>query len=397
MTSPDALPADVAAWTDEACRAWLWRLRFSADGATAECPSCGCRRRFHRLSSRPSYSCDVCGHQIAPTSGTLFAGSSTSLAQWFRAVLVVVAASEEGEVPSSRRLAAELGVGYGTARRMRARIEAALATAGAYGDAGNEDVRILRQVLAECSAGRPNWASSAGTMADEASRRLSGGGSSSATGHVNGSARVASRADGASGGRPRSATRERILAATCDVIVEKGMAAVRVSDIARAAGLSTAIIHYHFATKDDVLLEAVVWQNQQETERRAAIVAGPEPALERLWRFFEASMPPQGFARAEALIRYDLWGRAMREPAYRAALEPLRREWRRQIAVLLEEGVASGTVHTSDPLEEVLEELTAILDGYSLQYLLGYEWMTAERLWELLRLFVARRLGAPAA
>ncbi len=70
------------------------------------------------------------------------------------------------------------------------------------------------------------------------------------------------------------AARERILDATCRVIVDKGMAAVRVGDIAREAGLSTALVHYHFATKDEVLLEAVVWQNARETVRRDAIVAG---------------------------------------------------------------------------------------------------------------------------
>ena len=173
------------------------------------------------------------------------------------------------------------------------------------------------------------------------------------------------------------------------------MAGARVSDIARAAGLSTAIIHYYFATKDDVLFAAVRWQNERETIRRAAIVAGDAPAVIKLVRFLEESMPPSGFAREEALIRFDLWGKAMRDTTYGDVLRPLREEWRGQIATLLEEGVANHELHLRAPLAQVLEELTAVLDGYSLQYMLGYRWMSAARLWDLLAEYAARHLGVP--
>ena len=60
---------------------------------------------------------------------------------------------------------------------------------------------------------------------------------------------------------------------------------------------------------------------------------------------------------------------------------------------MVQEGVASGEFQLDSPFEQVLEELTAVLDGYSLQYTLGYQWMSAERLWELLSDYAARHLG----
>lgn len=377
--APPERPAP-SEWTDAACREWLWRLRYSPDGRHADCPSCGRRRRFHRLAARPVYSCDVCGRQLSPTVGTLFQGSSTSLALWFRAIVLLSDAAAHGETVSIRRLAAELGLSYATARRLRERVSAALEFAAAVQPSAagpspdGDSAGIVRRVLCEYQSGRPGWAA-AGPVAGEAPGPAGGE-----------EAAVALR-------RPGLATRERILEATCRVIVDKGMAAVRVGDIAREAGLSTALVHYHFATKDEVLLEAVVWQNVRETERREAIVAGAAPPREKLLAFLQASMPPHGFARDEALIRYDLWGRAMREPAYRDVLTPLRMQWRRQIVTILEEGVTSGDFHLAHPFDEVLEEFTAILDGYSLQFLLGYRWMTAERLWELLAQYVEGHLG----
>ncbi len=171
------------------------------------------------------------------------------------------------------------------------------------------------------------------------------------------------------------------------------MAAVRVSDIARDAGLSTATVHYYFETRDDVLFAAAKWHNLRETLRRAEIVESNLSPVAKLLSFLEASMPPNGFGRDEALIRYDLWGRAMRDARYREILQPLREEWRSQVVAILNEGVLSGDFRTEVSFDLEVEEFLAVLDSYSFQYLIGYEWMTAERMWALLTDFTRRHLG----
>src|SRR5579871_1895723 len=47
-----------------------------------------------------------------------------------------------------------------------------------------------------------------------------------------------------------------ILDAACRAIARHGAAAVRVSDVAREAGVSTALVHYYFPSRGDVILEA---------------------------------------------------------------------------------------------------------------------------------------------
>ncbi len=100
---------------DATCLDYLWRQNLSDDGEHADCPKCGQRRRFHRVASRPSYSCDTCGHHLHPTAGTIFHKSSTGLDLWFKAIYLM--GSTRCGV-SAKQIERELGVTYKTAWRM---------------------------------------------------------------------------------------------------------------------------------------------------------------------------------------------------------------------------------------------------------------------------------------
>jgi transposase-like protein len=100
---------------DAACLDMLWRERYAADGYHARCPKCERTRKFHRIQSRPAYSCDTCGHSLYPLAGTIFHKSSTSLHLWFYAIYIM--ASTRCGV-SAKQLERELGVTYKTAWRM---------------------------------------------------------------------------------------------------------------------------------------------------------------------------------------------------------------------------------------------------------------------------------------
>jgi transposase-like protein len=104
---------------DAACLEHLWRQRYAPDGHTADCPKCERSRRFHRVKSRSSYSCDSCGHHIHPTAGTIFHKSSTSLQLWFYAIHMM---SSTRCGVSAKHLERELGVTYKCAWRMMNKI-----------------------------------------------------------------------------------------------------------------------------------------------------------------------------------------------------------------------------------------------------------------------------------
>jgi transposase len=110
---------------DAACLDRLWRDRFAPDGSHAHCSRCDRERKFHRTSTRASYTCDSCGLHVHPMKGTIFEKSTTSLHQWFYAMYLMV--STRCGI-SAKQLEREIGVSYKTAHRMMKLIRAELMT-----------------------------------------------------------------------------------------------------------------------------------------------------------------------------------------------------------------------------------------------------------------------------
>jgi transposase len=98
--------------TDEACLEWL-REYLYPDGIF--CKVCQRVTKHHRVKSRPSYSCDRCGHHEHPTAGTIFHRSRTPLRLWFRAIFLM-AQTRCGI--SAKAIERDLGITYKTAWRM---------------------------------------------------------------------------------------------------------------------------------------------------------------------------------------------------------------------------------------------------------------------------------------
>jgi transposase len=69
----------------------------------------------HKMKTRKSYSCELCGHHVHPTADTIFHKSSTPLTLWFYAIYLM--ASTRAGI-SAKQLERELGVTYKTAWRM---------------------------------------------------------------------------------------------------------------------------------------------------------------------------------------------------------------------------------------------------------------------------------------
>jgi transposase len=105
---------------DATCLEWL-RNYLYPDGIY--CEKCEAITKHHRVVSRPSYSCDRCGHHVHPTAGTIFHKSPTPLTTWFYAIYLM-AQTRCGI--SAKQIQRETGVTYKTAWRMFKQIRSML-------------------------------------------------------------------------------------------------------------------------------------------------------------------------------------------------------------------------------------------------------------------------------
>jgi AcrR family transcriptional regulator len=184
-----------------------------------------------------------------------------------------------------------------------------------------------------------------------------------------------------------------ILDATCRVIAREGADGLRMGTVAREAGVSSALLHYYFDTRADLLMQAFDHADVKADEAAMAAIAGIPRAIDRLERLLLI------YAGADAVFRDDwvLWVEMWRSAIFDERLaESVRRSsagWMEQITGLIEEAGAEGSLGRELDVEASGRRLAAVVDGLGLQILSGV--LTHERAADLIQGALALELGIP--
>lgn len=119
--------------------------------------------------------------------------------------------------------------------------------------------------------------------------------------------------------------RDQLLAAAGRVFAAQGYDGTKIMDIVRASGLSAGAVYARFASKDELLLAAVLASVEQNSIVRRL---NERPVAEML---AEASRADEPLDDHEAM-ELEAFIAARREPALAAAITEARRQWRTTIA-----------------------------------------------------------------
>ena len=162
-------------------------------------------------------------------------------------------------------------------------------------------------------------------------------------------------------------TRERILEAACDVIAEHGIEDVRIARIATVAGVSPPLVHYHFATREALLAEALEHSFELLGDIRTTRAdAEGWTAAEKLGWMIDQSLPFPGMGNREWGLWLELWSRAARRPELRDVAARLYARYDAWIAEVVREGMARGEFRERDA-DAVTRRLIAAIDGLGLR------------------------------
>jgi len=186
--------------------------------------------------------------------------------------------------------------------------------------------------------------------------------------------------------------REEILAASVDQVRQRGLAATRVIDVAHALGVSKALVHYHFDSKEKLLAETFAYAAERDLDSLAQAAASGGTALERLWVVLDL-YAPTGDASGW-LLWIDGWAAALRDDHLRTVVRDLDLRWKESIAALVRDGVQSGEFSCDDPGAATLR-ITALLDGLAVQQVVR-NGISAQRSRAWVESQVERELGLPA-
>ena len=159
--------------------------------------------------------------------------------------------------------------------------------------------------------------------------------------------------------------RTRILAAAADCIVRDGLAKVRMAGIAKAAGVSSGLLHYHFDTKEQLFADVLAYSHgvSSELNQQAMRSAGHHPA-ERLASFLDRCLPSDESLAHEWLLWQELALLCIRQPELAKVGAELYEDLYATVADIVGAGVETGVFAPAVDPRTVAETAVALCDGF---------------------------------
>jgi AcrR family transcriptional regulator len=164
-------------------------------------------------------------------------------------------------------------------------------------------------------------------------------------------------------------TRNALLDAALDCVVELGYAATTTPEVARRAGVSRGAQLHHFPTKAELLAAAVDHLLERRTEEFRKAFASVEPgtdqvaaAVDVLWSMFDG---PAFTAYAE------LWMAARTDPALSSVMVDVDHRFFREAVAIYQEIFPAASEGDADAATFALEFAFTLMDGMAFQRLVG--------------------------
>jgi AcrR family transcriptional regulator len=127
-----------------------------------------------------------------------------------------------------------------------------------------------------------------------------------------------------------------VLQEAWDLLVERGLADLSLSELGRRLDTSAGHLSYYFGSKNGLLLEVLRWSEEELAEQLDVVLQLDVPAEERL-RQLCVLFFPRGAGDPRWLLWVELWPRVMHEPLLRAVQLELDAAWRKAASSILRE------------------------------------------------------------
>ncbi|MDJ0463742.1 helix-turn-helix domain-containing protein [Streptomyces sp. H27-C3] len=173
-----------------------------------------------------------------------------------------------------------------------------------------------------------------------------------------------------------------IMEAAVRVIARSGVRGLRVEQLATEAGVSTALIYYHFGDRAGLVrrtLEFISDRAGAYTDEIATASGGPREELEQML-LLELQDTPR--VRENSTAWGELRASAIFETDLRETLAQSTRSWVSDVAEAIRAAQSAGSAAAGADPEAAAERLTALVEGISERWLSGS--LTLERARELL-------------
>ncbi|MEV7833547.1 helix-turn-helix domain-containing protein [Streptomyces subrutilus] len=182
-----------------------------------------------------------------------------------------------------------------------------------------------------------------------------------------------------------------ILEAAVRVIARNGVRGLRVEELAAEAGVSTALIYYHFKDRAGLVRRTLAFISDRATGYTDEALADTEDARTVLLQLLLGELQDLPRVRENSIAWGELRASAVFDADLRAALAESTRSWSQDAAEAVSAAQAAGLADLRAAPLDVAERLTALVEGLSERWLSGS--VTLDRARELLTGAVDAELG----
>ena len=197
--------------------------------------------------------------------------------------------------------------------------------------------------------------------------------------------------------RPRTGppdNRERILIATSRAIARRGVRGLRVEDVASEAGVSAALLYYHFDSRSGLVKAALEHASEQAPSTALGRASTTKSGYEAVEAALLAELGDDPIVRDNAVVWGEVTMSAVFEPELREDVRRVTQRWQASVADGIRNGIADGSIRADIDPDEVSELLISLVDGLCNRWLAGA--MERERARLLLRQALRRSLQTAA-
>ena len=189
------------------------------------------------------------------------------------------------------------------------------------------------------------------------------------------------------------ARRIEMLRAAAELICERGFGDTRIADVAKRAGVSSALVIYYFGTRDRLLVDALRYSEESFYEAAEQMLAEVASLRERLSLLIKWTCVPEGNDEIPGAwgLWFDLWAQAFRHDEVKAGRVELDARWRKMIV----DAIKSAELDTTVNARMFALEFAALLDGLSIQVALDDPEVDSDLAYDIAMRFAERELNLP--
>ncbi|MCX5611329.1 MULTISPECIES: TetR/AcrR family transcriptional regulator [unclassified Streptomyces] len=182
-----------------------------------------------------------------------------------------------------------------------------------------------------------------------------------------------------------------ILEAAVRVIARSGVRGLRVEELAAEAGVSTALIYYHFKDRAGLVQRTLAFISDRATGYTDEALKDTEDARAALLQLLLSELQDIPRVRENSTAWGELRASAIFDSDLRETLAESTRSWSQDTADTISDAQAAGLADLRVEPLDAAERLTALVEGLSERWLSGS--LTLERARELLTGAVDAELG----